>query len=113
GVGGDGGGRREARRADSAQARRLLHRAGEVPLARLRHHSLGETGSRRSRRGPIPHNRNLTMTFNTETISALLDEGIERALDRLRSARADLKRDIEKLENERERRVQRRKERRR
>ena len=48
------------------------------------------------------------MTFTIETISSLLKE-IERAIERLRSARRHMKSDIERLEAERERRAERRK----
>jgi hypothetical protein len=47
-----------------------------------------------------------------ETIAALLDDEIERAIDRLRASRAEMKRDIAALEAEQERRGKRRKERR-
>ena len=53
------------------------------------------------------------MTMSIETLAALLDSEIERALDRLRAARRDMKSDIEALEAERERRRARRKEKRR
>ena len=51
--------------------------------------------------------------MSPETLSALLDDEIERAIDRLRAARREMKSDIEALENERDRRAARRKERRR
>jgi hypothetical protein len=53
------------------------------------------------------------MTITTETLAALLDDEILRALDRLRAARREIKSDIEALEAERARRAVRRKERRR
>jgi hypothetical protein len=53
------------------------------------------------------------MTMSVETLAALLDDEIERAIDRLRAARRDMTSDIEALEAERERRAAWRKERRR
>jgi hypothetical protein len=46
------------------------------------------------------------MTFTPETIAALLDDEITRAIRRLREARSDLDRDIEVLVAERDRRMQ-------
>jgi hypothetical protein len=40
------------------------------------------------------------MTFSIETIAGLHDHEIERAIERLRTARRDAKFDIEKLEAE-------------
>ena len=45
------------------------------------------------------------MTFTTEQIAALLDDEIERAIERLLAARREMRRDIEALEAERERRA--------
>jgi hypothetical protein len=42
--------------------------------------------------------------MSVETLAALLDDEIERAIERLRSARRDMKREIAALEAERERR---------
>lgn len=49
-------------------------------------------------------------TFNQETLAGLLDEELARAIERLHSARDDLKREIYALEQEQARRRQRRKE---
>jgi hypothetical protein len=48
------------------------------------------------------------MSMSIETISALLDSELERALARLRAARRDLKADIEALRAEQARRKERR-----
>jgi hypothetical protein len=53
------------------------------------------------------------MSFNTEQTAALLDEEIERALDRLTQARRDIERDIAELEAEQRKRAKRRREQRR
>ena len=53
------------------------------------------------------------MTFSVKTISALLDDEIERAIERLRAARRQLKNDIEVSEAEIARRAARRREERR
>jgi hypothetical protein len=46
------------------------------------------------------------MTFTPESIAAFLDDELVIAIRRLREARADLDRDIEKLVAERDRRMQ-------
>jgi hypothetical protein len=51
--------------------------------------------------------------MSPETLAALLDDEIERALDRLRAARRTMKEDIEALEAELDRRSRRRREQRR
>jgi hypothetical protein len=51
--------------------------------------------------------------MSPETLAALLDDEIERALDRLRAARRVMKDDIEALEAELGRRARRRREQRR
>ena len=50
--------------------------------------------------------------MSTETLAAMLDSEIERALDRLRQARREMKEDIAALEAERQRRAERRQRRR-
>jgi hypothetical protein len=51
--------------------------------------------------------------MSPETLATLLDEEVERAFDRLRAVRAELKRDIEALEAELDRRAAWRREKRR
>jgi hypothetical protein len=46
--------------------------------------------------------------MSLETLSAMLDEEIDRAIDRIRQARRELKEDIAALEEERRRRAERR-----
>jgi hypothetical protein len=53
------------------------------------------------------------MTMSVETLAALLDEEIERALERLRAARRAMKDDIAALEAELDRRSAQQKEQRR
>jgi hypothetical protein len=50
------------------------------------------------------------MTMSIETLSALLDPEITRALKRLRAAIGELERDVAALEAEQARRAERRKE---
>lgn len=45
--------------------------------------------------------------MNSETLAAMLDEEIDRAIDRIRQARRDLKEDIAALEAEKQRRAER------
>jgi hypothetical protein len=51
--------------------------------------------------------------MSVETLAALLDSEIERAIERLRASRSAMKLDIEALEAEQERRAARRREKRR
>jgi hypothetical protein len=50
------------------------------------------------------------MTLSIETIAGLLDSEIERAIERMRLARRDMKESIETLEAELDRRSRRRRE---